>query len=545
MMLLDMTRILGGYEKRVNVIGSYFLISSIVNNRKKFQEFSNVEFYNLLIQILCFIFERSLRRKRCFKENIKSFIEEVNILAYKKPLTNDYLDELTKFTIKHLTNKGKTFAFPYYNNEKEDITNGYIKIIEDTDVIVNKENRITYSLTPEGYRLLLSTKEIDELYQIKISQTLAQIRLKNDDYEGAKEDIYDIINNLEIQYQKIDGFMKIIRNNIFNTSEVKYSDIIDQTLSVLLEEMDKYEELRESTLLKIKDKEDYLDGLGENLHEKAKVLRTQLIQLKDLIIGIGLAKSAASGLISRVQIFREEYSDILEKLLRMPVLKRFNFKEEILNKLEDNPEFLIPLRDIYTPLFKINLPNIFTINIPYLEQTPLKKEINKEDIIQDSHDFNIVSNEEKKKRIEDCQNYYYSFVNILFNYAELNESFTLKELLNDLLKNDTSSYMEITKDAELMRNVVMFFAYQKEGIKLYKIIKMIHEVTFSSDAEFVFENIVVRLYKDEHKYVRRIESMISDKIIDDEMEINTEINLEEMTATKLELTNVKFKFIEL
>ena len=164
-MLLDMTRILGGYEKRVNVIGSYFLISSIVNNRKKFQEFSNVEFYNLLIQILCFIFERSLRRKRCFKENIKSFIEEVNILAYKKPLTNDYLDELTKFTIKHLTNKGKTFAFPYYNNEKEDITNGYIKIIEDTDVIVNKENRITYSLTPEGYRLLLSTKEIDELYQ--------------------------------------------------------------------------------------------------------------------------------------------------------------------------------------------------------------------------------------------------------------------------------------------------------------------------------------------------------------------------------------------
>mgnify|MGYP001100296062 FL=1 len=544
-MLLDMTRILGGYEKRVNVIESYFLISSIVNNRKKFQEFSNVEFYNLLIQILCFIFERSLRRKRCFKENIKSFIEEVNILAYKKPLTNDYLDELTKFTIKHLTNKGKTFAFPYYNNEKEDITNGYIKIIEDTDVIVNKENRITYSLTPEGYRLLLSTKEIDELYQIKISQTLAQIRLKNDDYEGAKEDIYDIINNLEIQYQKIDGFMKIIRNNIFNTSEVKYSDIIDQTLSVLLEEMDKYEELRESTLLKIKDKEDYLDGLGENLHEKAKVLRTQLIQLKDLIIGIGLAKSAASGLISRVQIFREEYSDILEKLLRMPVLKRFNFKEEILNKLEDNPEFLIPLRDIYTPLFKINLPNIFTINIPYLEQTPLKKEINKEDIIQDSHDFNIVSNEEKKKRIEDCQNYYYSFVNILFNYAELNESFTLKELLNDLLKNDTSSYMEITKDAELMRNVVMFFAYQKEGIKLYKIIKMIHEVTFSSDAEFVFENIVVRLYKDEHKYVRRIESMISDKIIDDEMEINTEINLEEMTATKLELTNVKFKFIEL
>ena len=208
-----MSKILGGYGKRVNVIGSYYLISSIVNNRKKFQDFTNVEFYNLLVQILCFIFEKSLRRKHCFKENIKSFIEEINILAYKKSLTNEQLDELTKFVIKNLTNKGKTFSFEYYDNEKNDITNGYIKIVEDTDVVVNKENRITYRLTPEGYRLLLSTKEIDELYQIKISQILAQIRLQNDDYAGAKEDIYDIINNLEVQYQKIDGFMKIIRNS--------------------------------------------------------------------------------------------------------------------------------------------------------------------------------------------------------------------------------------------------------------------------------------------------------------------------------------------
>ena len=540
-----MSKILGGYGKRVNVIGSYYLISSIVNNRRKFQDFTNVEFYNLLVQILCFIFEKSLRRKHCFKENIKSFVEEINILAYKKSLTNEQLDELTMFVIKNLTNKGKTFSFEYYDNEKNDITNGYIKIVEDTDVVVNKENRITYSLTPEGYRLLLSTKEIDELYQIKISQILAQIRLQNDDYAGAKEDIYDIINNLEVQYQKIDGFMKIIRNNIFHVSEVKYSDIIDQTLNVLLEEMDKYEELRGTTLLKIKDKEDYLGDFEKNMNEKAKLLRNQLFQLKDLITGINLAKTANSDLISRVQSFREEYSDILEKLLRTPILKKFNFKEEILNKLEENSDFLLPLRDLYTPLFKTSLPNIFSINIPYLEQTPLKKETNKEDIVQDTDDFTIVLNEEKEKRIQDCQNYYYSFVNILLNYASLNENFTLKEFLNYLLKNDTSSYIEITRDAELMRNVVMFFACQRDCIKVYKIIDMLHEITFLVDTEFVFESVVGKLYKDEHNYIRRIESLISEKIIDDEMIINTEINIEEMTATKLELTNVKFKFTDL
>lgn len=46
--------------------------------------------------------------------------------------------------------------------------------------------------------------------------------------------------------------------------------------------------------------------------EKIKNIRTQLLQMKELIDGIVLAKSTATNLLSRVQDFREEFKEILK-----------------------------------------------------------------------------------------------------------------------------------------------------------------------------------------------------------------------------------------
>ncbi|HHP5304908.1 TPA: hypothetical protein ACSB7T_003862, partial [Clostridioides difficile] len=126
----------------------------------------------------------------------------------------------------------------------------------------------------------------------------------------------------------------IIKVNILYIKEEKYSTVIDTTVETLLEEMDKYEELKKEVKLLIKDKEDYLEKDEDIDKEKIKNIRTQLLQMKELIDGIVLAKSTATNLLSRVQDFREEFKEILKKLLTTPVIKRFNFKEEILDRLE-------------------------------------------------------------------------------------------------------------------------------------------------------------------------------------------------------------------
>ncbi|NJA22270.1 hypothetical protein GSQ29_18025, partial [Clostridioides difficile] len=96
---MEMINILGGYNKRVNCIGSYYLIATIANNRNKFKEFNNIQFYNLLIQVLCYIFDRSLRRKHCLKNDIEDFIEEINSMDYKIMLSEDDLKDLANYII--------------------------------------------------------------------------------------------------------------------------------------------------------------------------------------------------------------------------------------------------------------------------------------------------------------------------------------------------------------------------------------------------------------------------------------------------------------
>ncbi|HCQ6326438.1 TPA: hypothetical protein OL516_003090 [Clostridioides difficile] len=539
---MEMINILEGYNKRVNCIGSYYLIATLANNRNKFKEFDNIQFYNLLIQVLCYIFDRSLRRKNCLRDDIKDFIEEINRMDYKIMLSEDDLKDLANYIINGLTNSGKVYLFTYYSLEQEKHIDESIKIIEDKNVKINNQERLSYSLTTEGYRLLLSTKEYDELFQIQISQMIAKLRIEKGDYQGAKEDIYDIINTLEIHQQKIDNYIKIIKVNILYIKEEKYSTVIDTTVETLLEEMDKYEELKKEVKLLIKDKEDYLEKDEDIDKEKIKNIRTQLLQMKELIDGIVLAKSTATNLLSRVQDFREEFKEILKKLLTTPVLKRFNFKEEILDRLEKDSDFLLIIRELYISLFKVELPNRFNIGVAYQEQKLLNtREIENEIVNED--ELEIIENKEKEERINYCENYYFDFFKYLIKYGLEKGQFTLEEFLKNYLKYDKVIYLEITKDSKLMRDIIIYFANQRESINIKKIIRMLENSAFSPNTDFQIERLIERLLVEDFELLNSVSHIKSNKIFEDEMKINTEINLETMTAVKLEIANIKFEII--
>lgn len=540
---MDMRSILGGYNKRVNAIGSYYLIASLANNRNKFKEFTNIEFYNLLIEVLCYIFDRSLRRKHCLRDDIKFFIDELNNISYKKFYSEDELDDLTNYIINGLSNNGKVYMFNYYSIEKDNHIDESIKIIEDKNIKVNNKERLSYSLTTEGYRLLLATKEYDELFQIQISQMIAKLRIEKGDYQGAKEDIYDIVNTLEIQSQKIDNYIKIIKVNIFYIKEEKYSTVIDKTVETLLEEMDKYEELKKEVKLIIQDKEDYLEKDDPIDKEKIKNIKMQLVQMKELINGVVLAKSTASNLLTRVQVFREEFNEILKRLLTTPVLKRFNFKEEILDRLEKDSDFICIIRELYISLFKVEMPNLFNIGVAYQEQKLLSQEEITNDIVDDG-DYEIIQNKEKEEEIAYCENYYFEFFKYLLDYGVRINSFTLKEFLNYFLTHNKGAYVDITRDAKLMRNLVLFFANQKDKISIKKITKMLDHSTFSPSIDFQIERIIESLMIEEFELINKVNFIECKKISGDEITINTEINLETMTAVKLEITNIKFEIIK-
>lgn len=94
-----------------------------------------------------------------------------------------------------------------------------------------------------------------------------------------------------------------------------------------------------------------------------------------------------------------------------------------------------------------------------------------------------------------------------------------------------------------MRDIIIYFANQRESINIKKIIRMLENSAFSPNTDFQIERLIERLLVEDFELLNSVSHIKSNKIFEDEMKINTEINLETMTAVKLEIANIKFEII--
>lgn len=540
---MDVSKILKGYTNRVSTISSYYFLVSIFINRNKFKEFTNEEFFNMTMQLLCYIFEKSLKRENCIKDDIIYFIEELNLVVYKKDIDKDYINELVSYLINGLTNSGKPFGFNYFKfeNDKQDIF--YVKLIQDEVINTSDGMILSYSLTTEGYRLLLSTKEYDEIFQIQVNQMIAKLRIEKGDYAGAKNDIQDIIQILNIQQQNINNYLKAVKSDIYYIKKEKFIDLISNSIKVLTGEMDKYDELKKNIQQLIKDKEEFLseDNFEQSSEENNNILKIQkqLILMRDLIDGINEAKKHASSLLNRIQDFRIEYDDILEKLLRSSTLSKFNFNEVFLNQIENDDLNLDSLTRLYKSLFKPKVENIFYIDTPYKEQKILSENEDFENIeIED--EWILIEDTRKQEIIDYNESYHFVVINEIVNYGLKHDNFTLKEFLNYNIKSHQENYIKITKNSGLLRDIILNLTTLK-NISISKLKHDLTNATFSQSKEMQIERVFERILRENNK-VEDLFGSMSISQLSEEISINTEIDLLDMTSVKLTTPNISFVF---
>ena len=543
-MILELLHALKNYDKRVDMLASCCLLNKVTNDRQKFKEFDNVEFLNIQFQTLCFLLENSIKRKKCLKADIELFIESLDEHIYKKNLTLEQIKELAAYLIRGLTNNGKAFVFPYPVIEVGETHYKQVQLIETDTVVEHGVDKLSYSLTMQGYHFMLATKEYDELLQIQVSQMLAKIRLSRDDYEGALNDVRDILNNLEIQRQKIDSFIKKIRSNINEIKNQSYTKIVDETYQILEEEMNRYDELKKEAIMKQQDKEKYLSSKKNLSPEKEATIHEKLIQLHEFIMGVNSAKDSASRLLTRVQRFHNEHKSILEQFLKIPVLKKFSFKKEIQERLESDVNNLDGVQRILATLFDCRVGNIFEVNVPYKEQKILDKRDNEQKrFVIDDDDLVSVEDKEKKERIRKYEEQYLYIFKQILRFGKENNRFTLKELVKHLLEHDKNSYIEMTKDAHIFRNILLYFATLQNPITNEGICAVLERGSTSPDTEFQVERVFEQIKFNESELLSDFEQLESNQIAEDVFSLKTEVDLLEFTATPMEVTNIEFKFL--
>ncbi|MDV3426495.1 MAG: hypothetical protein LIR50_04820, partial [Bacillota bacterium] len=340
---------LNNFDKRMEKLSYSFLIDNKVSTLTAFKNnFSSIELINLVYSLMCFVLDKSLKDEECILSDMSSFLEDIASKYYNKSLSETESYDITHLIIyKILRNDGNPFIFKTmdYSLGKEKVFNYHLLQQKPSK---RDNNKSTFSLTREGYRLILSALEVDERTQIDLNQMILELSLKKKNFSQGLMAVENLNNLITAQVNVINNFIYRTRENIFSINQKEFEDNFIKNIEVLKEQNKKFDELKEVIILEEERLRKAEGEISKNNYESLK----QLGRIKELLISITFK---AGELIGRHFQFKNEYRKALEEASFYYNNKRIDIKEDLVKPVEKDMEKLPELFKLFNPLFKISL----------------------------------------------------------------------------------------------------------------------------------------------------------------------------------------------
>ncbi|MGL5615073.1 MAG: hypothetical protein ACRDD2_02415 [Sarcina sp.] len=303
--------------------------------------------------------EESLKEELCTIDHIASFIDEVNNLHFKKEIGYEEAKELSEFIVNViLCDEGRAMYFKAYNFKEGNYDELNISFIKNEIKYIEGIRRASYSLTDNGYSLLLSTLEIEENLKMTINEIIFKMHLEKAAYDKAVDDIKGIFNDFRIRVQSMEDAIRRIKENPLSYSTEDYRAMTEGNLELLDESKKKYIIHREKVNEKIKEFTDHDIYVSELTEEEEKNLNN----LKVIESYLNRTIDEDQRILKKHYDLKEVYGAELENISKMSLIERFNFKTELYEKILDNPNYLENLDIFFRPLFSMKPGKIYNIN---------------------------------------------------------------------------------------------------------------------------------------------------------------------------------------
>lgn len=503
---------LNNFNIRMKKVGYYALLfrnSIMKNNWKKygFEEYDEQE--NLIFTILLYIMEQSLKEEICTMDNITDFIDEINDLYYKKTLAYEEEKSLAEFVVNSiLCNDGNVRyykGFNYTTGVYENININYLitKIID-----IDGVRRVTYSLTDEGYNMLLGTLEIEENLKIKIHEIIFKLHLEKAEYSKAVDDIKNIFNMFRIRVQKMEEDIQKIKENPLSYSNSDYEKITKGNLELMKKSKEKYKLHRNVVEERI---EEFLNK-KINLSELTKDEKDNLNNLKSIKKYLNKTIDEDQIILKKHFELKEIYAKELENITKMSIIKRFSFNNEIYEKVIEDINKIENIEFFLRPLFKNNIPKIYNMNKALQYQNLIRKSKEEKDLeVLEFSDKNIEEEFEKRK-LEKLEKYK-SVIKIILENASIKNELYLSDL-NELIKKDEYIKTLLIPTVEIFREVVIDFLKVRE-IDINLILEERKNSTETGEIDFQLNKEVLKVIE-ENKELSNIKKIYIEKDLNKE-----------------------------
>jgi len=398
------------------------------------------EALNLLMQLLCFIMEKSLLEQSCTLKDMAAYIEFLHIEQSFGDRGVDY-EELAKYLVRDaLQNKGKPYYFESYDFSAKKPTTYFIRLVEDRLVQVEGKADFSYSLTAQGFQYLFSTSEVEEALQMNFEQLRLKYAIQKRNFGSAKESVDNLFTLNRKQILKIQEYIRQIKEDIGMFSGQDYEETYRTTFDTLSEQKEKHEELY--TLI-MTTKEQYIHQHMERENAKLEedlkhidYIQTKLQQL----LGEQLK------MFKEHQTLSEVYDDAISNILYIGFENRLNIEKDILEPFEENIHALDGMPNVLKPLFLPKMKRIFNFNLAYATQ---KIEEDESELDDRSVFFEEQFNEESEKLHQERIEYVHTIYDLI-----------VSQILVGVHENPVkgvklSSLFSEIEDVDLLRNVLV------------------------------------------------------------------------------------------
>jgi hypothetical protein len=437
---------------RMKKIGAYALLfrNSIAKGTwKKYGFEEGYEQDNLIFSVLLYIMEQSLKEELCTIDHIASFIDEINNIHYKKGITYEECRDLGEFIVNAiLCDEGNAMYFKAYNFKDGQYKEINISFIKNEMKYIEGVRRVSYSLTDDGYSLLLSTLEIEENLKITIHEIVFKMHLEKASYDKAVDDIKNIFNILRRRVQSMEDAIRKIRENPIFYSIEDYKSMMEGNLDILNNTKKQFIIHREMVNKKINEFIEHDIHIKELNKEEEENLNNLRIIEKYLSRTIDEDQKV----LKKHFDLKEVYGEELENISKMSLIERFNFRTEVYDKILDNPSKLEDIDIFLRPLLKKQPRKLYNINKALEYQKVIRKSEIEEDeeISFDEKEFIEAENKKKLAKLEK----YKGVIEVILELAVGRDKISLGEI-NSLIKESEVLMNTLIPTVEIFREVII------------------------------------------------------------------------------------------
>lgn len=498
---------LDSHHIRMKKIGAYALLfrNSIAKGTwKKYGFEEGYEQDNMIFAVLLYIMEQSLKEEICTLDHISVFIDEINSLYFKKEITYEDCKALGEFIVNTiLCDEGRAMYFRAFNFKEREYNDINISFIKNKMEYVEGVRRVTYSLTEEGYSLLLSTLEVEENLKITIDEIIFKMHLEKADYDKAVNDIKNIFNQFRIRVQKIEDDIRRIRENPLSYSIDEYKKLTDGNLELINNSKQKFIIHRKNVEEKIKE----FIHKDINIAELNKEEKENLNNLRIIKEYLSRTIDEDQRVLLKHYDLKAIYGKELEDISKMALIERFNFKNEIYDKVIEDISKIEDIHIFLRPIFKNKLRKTYNINKAFLYKMSRKNNSDEEEELLTFNEEEFME-EENRRKLEKLEKYK-GVLQIILELAKEKQHISLSEI-KKLLEDSSILIKKLIPNVRIFREVIIELIKNRE-INIEDIKKERENTVESGEIEFQLNKTILDII-DENINLKSIKEISVEKL---------------------------------